>query len=141
MGFVEAFIGTTQSKISGVAVLLAIIVLFFSLIFSNDGINKVGMAFIVLLICIPIVLYSLFQLTCLVTGSGETWWCGVYAWILTVFTVIFAAFIIVATIYLMVSKKPNTEDFRSSGRASSRRSSPPREPLVTVPKKDEKKKQ
>jgi hypothetical protein len=111
MGFVQAIVGTPQSKVSGIAIILAIIVLFLSLIFSKDNTpvaEKVGTAFIILFICIPVVLYNLFQITCLVTGKGtygETWWCGVYAWLITVVIILFSAFIIVIIIYLMATNK------------------------------------
>jgi Mn2+/Fe2+ NRAMP family transporter len=111
MGFVQAIVGTPQSKVSGIAIILAIIVLFVSLIFSKDNTpvaEKVGTAFIILFICIPVVLYNLFQITCLVTGKGtygETWWCGVYAWLITAVILLFSAFIIVIIIYLMATNK------------------------------------
>ena len=114
MGFVKAIVGTPQSKVSGVAIILIIFVLFISLIFSKDNTpvaEKIGMAFIMLFICIPIVLYNLFQITCLVTGkgtNGETWWCGVYAWFITAIILMFSVFIIVVIIYLMATNKKQT---------------------------------
>ena len=114
MGFVKAIVGTPQSKVSGIAIILAIIVLFISVIFSKDNTpvaEKIGTAFIMLFICIPIVLYNLFQITCLVTGNGtygDTWWCGVYAWLITVLILMFSAFIIVVIIYLMATNKKQT---------------------------------
>ena len=107
MGFVDAFVGTPQSKVAGITILIAVIVLSVSLIFSNDKapfVQKVGMAFLIFLICIPMILYHLFQITCFVTGkgaNGETWWCGVYAWIIVIISII----VIVATIYTVLSIK------------------------------------
>ena len=115
MGFVEAFIGTPHSKISGISIFLAILVLFISVIFSKNMnmplVNKLGMAFMVLIICVPSVLYHLFNITCLVTGKGinsEKWWCNAYAWLVTVFTVFGSALIIIYTINLMIMPPPNT---------------------------------
>ena len=107
MGFVDAFVGTPQSKVAGITILIAVIVLSVSLVFSNDKapfVQKVGMAFLIFLICIPIILYNLFQITCFVTGkgaNGETWWCGVYAWIIVVISIIVIAY----TIYVIIARK------------------------------------
>jgi hypothetical protein len=107
MGFVDAFVGTPQSKVAGITILIAVIVLSISLIFSNDKLpiaQKVGMAFLIFLMCIPMILYHLFQITCFVTGkgaNGETWWCGVYAWIIVIISII----VIVATIYIVLTKQ------------------------------------
>jgi len=107
MGFVDAFVGTPQSKVAGITLLIAVIVISVSLVFSNDKapfVQKVGMAFLIFLICIPIILYNLFQITCFVTGkgaNGETWWCGVYAWIIVIISII----VIVATIYIVLTKQ------------------------------------
>lgn len=109
MAVLDAFIGSPQSKMSGVAIFVAVIALFIALLFSNPNIailQKVGIAFIFLLISIPILLYNLFQLTCLVTGSGVNWWCGFYAWIITAITVLFSIFIIGVVIYVMIANKP-----------------------------------
>jgi hypothetical protein len=135
MGFVEAFVGAPQSKLSGIAILVAIIAVFISILFSKDGMavtQKVGMAFIFLLICIPIALYNLFQITCIVTGSGVNWWCGLYAWAITVIILIFVAILIVAAIYVMVSNKPKDENFRGVG-GRGRSSGPVYAPNATVP--------
>jgi Mn2+/Fe2+ NRAMP family transporter len=109
MGFVDAFIGTPHSKISGIAIILAIIVLFIGVIFSKNInmplVNKLGIAFIVLIISVPSVLYHLFNITCLVTGKGidgEKWWCNAYAWLISVVTVLFSAFVIIVTINFMI---------------------------------------
>lgn len=109
MGIVDAFIGSPQSKMSGVAIAVAIMTLFIALLVSNPNIpvlQKVGIAFIFLLVSIPILLYNLFQLTCLVTGSGVNWLCGLYAWIITVIIVLFSIFIIGVVIYVMIANKP-----------------------------------
>lgn len=108
----SVFIGSPQSMLSGIALLIAIIVVSICFIFSKEKtpvIQKIGGAFLLFLICIPIILYNLFQVTCLVTGkgvNGETWWCGIYAWIIATIITIFAILImIVASMNLLSNKK------------------------------------
>lgn len=123
MGFLNVFFGSPQSKISGIILFLPLIAFCILVIFSTDKnipiSQKVGIAFLTFIICSALLLYNLFQLTCLVTGRGEygeTWWCGIYAWIITIFTVFFAVFLIVAMIMVLISKKTeqfyNTEDYQ-----------------------------
>ena len=119
MGFLNVFFGSPQSKISGIILFLPLIAFCILVIFATDKnipmAQKVGIAFLTFVICSALLLFNLFQLTCLVTGRGEygeTWWCGIYAWIITIFTVFFAVFLIVAMIMVLISKK--SESFNNS---------------------------
>jgi hypothetical protein len=61
------------------------------------------MFIILLLISLPAIALSLFQLTCIVIGSGKNnkfWWCNTYAWVLTGLIIFYSInFIIYAVLY------------------------------------------
>ena len=114
MKLVDAFIGTSQSKIAGIAILVAILIVSISVLFSKEKIpvgQKIGIALLIFLVSIPSILYTLFQMTCIVTGSGgeglegETWWCAIYAWALVAIIIIYAILVIVLTIMSLVAER------------------------------------
>lgn len=119
MKLVDAFLGTPQSKYAAVAILIAVLVVSISVLFTKEKIpigQKIGIALLIILISIPSILYTLFQMTCIVTGSGangETWWCGVYAWILLAIIIIYAILVITMVVMSLVAERnmKETENF------------------------------
>jgi ABC-type multidrug transport system fused ATPase/permease subunit len=112
MTFVDAFIGTPQTKYAAIVILIAVSVVSVSVLFTKEKIpigQKVGIALLIFLVSIPSILYMLFQMTCIVTGSGgeggETWWCGAFAWILLGFIVVYAIVIVALTIMSLVAER------------------------------------
>jgi hypothetical protein len=123
MKLVDAFIGTPQSKYAAIVILLAVSIVSVSVLFTKEKIpigQKIGIALLIFLVSIPSILYMLFQMTCIVTGSGgeggETWWCGAFAWILLGFIVVYAIVIVVLTIMSLVAERNMKafEDFYSN---------------------------
>lgn len=100
---IDAFIGPIQSKYAAVAIISAVIIVCITIVFSKDNIpigKKLLTAFILFIVSLPTILYMLFQMSCIVTGSGEpTWWCGVYAWFLVLLIVIYSISVVVMTIF------------------------------------------
>lgn len=123
MKLVDAFIGTPQSKYAAIVILIAVSVVSVSVLFTKEKIpigQKIGIALLIFLVSIPSILYMLFQMTCIVTGSGgeggETWWCGAFAWILLGFIVVYAIVIVVLTIMSLIAERNMKafEDFYSN---------------------------
>jgi len=120
MKLVQAFIGVPQSKYAAITILTAILTVCLVIIFSKDKIplgQKLLIALVLFIVCIPSVLYILFQLTCIVTGGGEdTWWCNVFAWILLAVIVVYAVIVVVMAIISVSSDKSMlaTEQFYSN---------------------------
>ena len=57
---------------------------------------------------LPAILFSLFQLTCIVTGAGsknQRWWCSAYAWFIAILTIIYAVIIVILTILSLIIDK------------------------------------
>lgn len=109
MKLVDAFIGPIQSKYSAVAIFSALIIVCIAILFSKTKMpfsQKLGAATMLFLVSLPSVLYILFQLTCIVTGSSdETPWCGIYAWIIVAFTILYAILVVVIAMMSLTATK------------------------------------
>ena len=97
----DIFFGSTQSKYAGVALFMTILILCLIILFSNSKI-PIGERFLfvlfILIISIPSILMSLFELTCIVTGGNYTtrWWCWLLAWVISVIIIIYCVLIIIS---------------------------------------------
>lgn len=117
MKIVDAFIGPVQSKYSAVAIFSALFVVCISILFSNNNISldkKLLACLMLIVVSFPSILYILFQMSCIVTGSGkETPWCGILAWIIVFCTFLYAIVVVVITITSMSAAKDiaTTENF------------------------------
>jgi len=61
--------------------------------------------FLIILTAVPSILFSLFELTCIVTGGTKTskWWCYWLAWFITIVIILYCLFIIISMFYSMES--------------------------------------
>ena len=111
VSFINAFIGTQQSKYAAVAILIALTAVVLSILLGADKIpfgQKVLFALLILLVSLPSVLYTLFQMSCIVTGASGNrgnWWCGAFAWVLVVLVIIYTILVVVISIMSIVQKK------------------------------------
>lgn len=109
MALLDIFVGAPQSKYAAIAILVALGVVSLAMLFGKDEVpigQKFLFVLLMLVIALPSVLLSLFQLTCLVTGAGyknQRWWCGAYAWIGTIFVMIYSAIVVVVGIIAMTN--------------------------------------
>ena len=100
-GLSSVFVGVPQSKLAGLAILLAIVVVALSILFGKEPIPLTQTFVIILvmfLLALPAILLSLFQINCLVTGAGlknQRWWCGLYAWVISVMVVFYSVMLVV----------------------------------------------
>jgi hypothetical protein len=105
MALLDVFIGVPQSKYAAIAVLTALIVVAVAILFGKETVpmgQKFVSILLMFLVAFPGLLLALFQLTCLVTGTGgNKWWCGVYAWIGTVLMFLYAVIIVVVAVMSM----------------------------------------
>lgn len=102
--FVNAIVGTTQSKYAAVAIFIALLILCITtfIIESNVSIGKrlLTVLFIILL-AIPGIILSLLELTCIVTGgkfNSKNWWCSVLAWVIAIMIILYCVLIVIASI-------------------------------------------
>jgi hypothetical protein len=118
------FIGTTQSKYASVAMILAVLMICFAIIFTNTDVpvgNRIAVAFFVLLMSIFPIAISLFELTCIVTGGKNTKYnlCGVFAWFVTILIVIYCFLLILVTLTSMFTYKKAYEKLEVSEKFTS----------------------
>ena len=104
----DIFFGSEQSKYAGIALFSTIVILCIAILFSRSKIpieQRIGFVLSILIISIPSVLMSLFELTCIVTGGNtETrWWCWVLAWVISIVIIIYCIIIIISMILSMSS--------------------------------------
>ena len=102
----DIFFGSEQSKYAGIALFMTIIILCMIVLFSNSRI-PIGDRFVfvlfILIISIPSILMSLFELTCIVTGGNMNtrWWCWLLAWVLSVIIIVYCVMIIISMLISM----------------------------------------
>jgi flagellar biosynthesis GTPase FlhF len=104
----DIFFGSEQSKYAGIALFTTIGILCVAILFSSSKIpieQRIGFVLSILIISIPSVLMSLFELTCIVTGgNSETrWWCWVLAWVISIIIILYCIIIIISMIMSMSS--------------------------------------
>lgn len=109
MAVMNLFIGVPQSKYSALAIVATVLVVSLTLLLGKEPIpfsQKLATVLLLFLISAPGILLTLFQLTCLVTGSGlsnQRWWCSAYAWIISIILIVYSIFMIVAAVMTLTS--------------------------------------
>ena len=109
MNFSDIFIGTPQSKYAGIAILVTLLMVALAIMVSKEKVpfvNKFVIAVILILVSLPGILFSLFQLTCIVSGAGsknQRWWCSAYAWFITILIVIYAVIVVILTVLSLLT--------------------------------------
>jgi len=111
MGLQQIFVGVPQSKYAALAIFVAILAVSVSVLFGKESMplsQKIGAILLLILVTLPGILYSLFQLTCLVTGAGvnnKRWWCAVYAWLISALLIVYSVLLIAIAILSIFSGK------------------------------------
>jgi len=124
----SVFVGVPQSKLAGVAILVAVIVVALSILFGREPIpmtQKFVIVLVMFLLALPAILLSLFQINCLVTGAGFTnqrWWCSLYAWVISIMVVFYCVMLVVVGMlsYADNQKVVAQEKFRNMQRFTNR---------------------
>lgn len=112
--FVSIFVGVPQSRYAALAILIAIVVVSLVILFNNETVplgQKFGFVFLIFIVSLPGLALSLFQLTCIVTGSGfknKRWWCSAYAWIISLIMIFYSILLVFAAVMSITAPKPNT---------------------------------
>ena len=102
----DIFFGSEQSKYAGIALFMTIIILCVIILFSSSRIpigDRFMFVLFILIISVPSILMSLFELTCIVTGGNinTRWWCWLLAWILAVIIIVYCVMIIISMLISM----------------------------------------
>jgi hypothetical protein len=102
----DIFFGSEQSKYAGIALFMTIMILCVIILFSNSKIpigDRFMFVLFILIISVPSILMSLFELTCIVTGGNlnTRWWCWLLAWVLAVIIIVYCIMIIISMLISM----------------------------------------
>jgi hypothetical protein len=104
----DIFFGSEQSKYAGAALFMTIGILCLSILFSSSKIpfgERFMFVLFILLITVPSILMSLFELTCITTGGNYNyrWWCWLLAWVLSAIIILYCVLIIISMFISMSS--------------------------------------
>lgn len=102
------FFGSEQSKYAGVALFGTIFILCLAILFSNSKIpidQRLAFVIFIMLVSIPSILMSLFELTCIVTGGNikYRWWCWLLAWVIAVVIIVYCLMVVISLIMSMAN--------------------------------------
>lgn len=102
------FFGSEQSKYAGVALFGTIFILCLAILFSNSKIpidQRLAFVIFIMLVAIPSILMSLFELTCIVTGGNikYRWWCWLLAWVIAVVIILYCLLVVISLIMSMAN--------------------------------------
>lgn len=103
----DVFYTSEQSRYAGIALFITILVICLAVIFTSSKIpieQRLVFVIFILIISIPSILMSLFELTCIVTGGNYNtrWWCWLLAWVLSVM-IIFYCIMIIISLFISMS--------------------------------------
>ena len=107
-GLLELFVGSAQSKYAGMALLASVGLAALTLLFGREKVpftRKIVVAILLILLSLPTILLTLFQLTCMVTGTRGSKWCGAYAWVIAALVILYAVMMIIVSIMSLVNGK------------------------------------
>jgi len=110
MGILDYFIGTQQSKYASIAIFSAIFVICMAILFTNTDVSlshRIMVIFFVFLMSIIPVGMSLFELTCIVTGSKNKPYnmCNIFAWAVAVIMIVYSLILIVSVLFSLFTYK------------------------------------
>uniref|UniRef100_A0A6C0CQY6 Uncharacterized protein n=1 Tax=viral metagenome TaxID=1070528 RepID=A0A6C0CQY6_9ZZZZ len=114
-GVLSLFFGVPQSKYAGMAILVSLAAVALSVLFGKERVplsQKLIVVLLLVLLSLPAILVTLFQLTCLVTGAGfrnQRWWCSGYAWLISAVVILYSVLLVVMTVISFSADKQMQE--------------------------------
>lgn len=104
----DVFLGSEQSKYAGIALFITILIICLAILFTSSKIpieQRLVFVIFILIITIPSILMSLFELTCIVTGGNYNtrWWCWALAWVLAIMIIFYCIMIIISLFISMTN--------------------------------------
>lgn len=104
----DVFLGSEQSKYAGVALFITILIICISILLTSSKIaieQRILFVLFILIISVPSILMTLFELTCIVTGGNYNtrWWCWLLAWVLAIIIIFYCIMIIISLFISMTT--------------------------------------
>lgn len=100
------FTGTDQSRVAAIAIVVAVVAIVLSVLFSNTDLSfgdRVGLSVFVILFSLPSILFALFDLTCISGNTKTNSPCWYYGWILTLFIIVIAIIVVINSVMSMIA--------------------------------------
>ena len=100
MSLGAVFASVPQSKLAGLTILLTLGLISIFILAGKDKISfgqKLAIVLLLVLLALPTILLTLFQINCVVTGAGlsnQRWWCSLYAWIVAALIVFYCIMLV-----------------------------------------------
>lgn len=98
MSLSDIFVGVPQSKLAGLTILMTLALISIFILAGKDKLafgQKIAIVLLLVLLALPTILITLFQINCVVTGAGpRNPWCGWYAWIVAALIVIYCIMLV-----------------------------------------------
>ena len=98
------FASVPQSKLAGLTILLTLGLISVFILAGKDKISfgqKLAIVLLLVLLALPTILLTLFQINCVVTGAGlsnQRWWCSLYAWIVAALIVFYCIMLVFVSV-------------------------------------------
>lgn len=111
MALSDVFMGVPQSKLAGVTILLTIAIIAIFILAGKEKITfgqKIATVLLLVILALPTILLTLFQLNCVVTGTGKGGrypWCGWYAWLVAALIVLYCVMLVVVSLTSFASSQ------------------------------------
>jgi len=104
----DVFLGSEQSKYAGIALFITILIICLAILFTSSKIpieQRIVFVIFIIIITLPSILMTLFELTCIVTGGNYNtrWWCWALAWFLAVMIIFYCVLIIISLFISMTN--------------------------------------
>lgn len=104
----DIFVGVPQSKYAGASILISLIAVSIAILVGRDSIplsQKFAFVLMIFLVSLPGLLMTLFQLTCLVTGTdkGKNTWCNIYSWFVAGLLVVYSVILVTISVLSLAS--------------------------------------
>lgn len=108
MTILDIFVGAPQSKYAAIAVFASLLAVSVAILIGRDAMQlsqKFAFVLLIFLASAPGLLLTLFQLTCMVTGSdkGKNWWCGAYSWIVAGLIIVYSILLVTIAVISLAS--------------------------------------
>lgn len=116
------FTGSEQSRIAAIAIVVAIVAIVLSIVFSNTDLSfgdRVGLSVFVILFSLPSILFALFDLTCISSNTKINSPCWYYGWILSLFIIVIAIIVVINSVMSMIAY--NDATIKSSSKSVSQK--------------------
>lgn len=104
MSLGSIFASVPQSKLAGLTILITLGLISIFILVGKDKISfgqKIAIVLLLILLALPTILLTLFQINCVVTGAGKSnqrWWCSLYAWIVALLIVLYCVMLILVSL-------------------------------------------